>query len=445
MLMQFEVRRPRPMSKSTKDQYGLPFEAPNINTVKKEQSKSISASPSSSRKLPQSFNTKLPSKTSTSLEAINSQSPLLNHNRFDPIAALEYAPEPSSIPSPKQISQNLSKNITHNTNPVTTPSDSRSYELNYITKDNHIDVMPIEPEWKNLSREQLLNTIFPKDTHYQNFLKTRIFYEFILVDTELIDLFHSRDKESNIIYSKAKILKIMTPEEWGQPIYQPKSFSRQFQPQTYTYYDYTMAWTYMLYLKPKTHSWFFWFRRGISLKFPKWFLQWFYTWGPIRELFPQEVSENFDYFKEITTFLPNYKMITFVASQNITWIVTWDYIFRQPYDNVPLRVLSRCIKVKWWNKFDMNLINKARIKEWVQSNSPAIMTQENKKRISKDSQFLAEKSKIMAELASASSQEEFEERLRLVRALQDPEAQEETGSSESVSTNPYLKNEDMYY
>nr|KYP40341.1 hypothetical protein KK1_038333 [Cajanus cajan] len=236
----------------------------------------------------------------------------------------------------------------------------------------------------------------------------------------------------------------MTPEEWGQPIYQPKSFSRQFQPQTYTYYDYTMAWTYMLYLKPKTHSWFFWFRRGISLKFPKWFLQWFYTWGPIRELFPQEVSENFDYFKEVTTFLPNYKMITFVASQNVTWIVTWDYIFRQPYDNIPLKILSRCIKIKWWNKFDMNLISKSRIKEWAQNNSPAFLTQESKKRISRDTQFLAEKSKIMAELASATSQEEFEARLQLIRALQDDSQPEETGSSDSISTSPYLRNEDMF-
>nr|KYP43243.1 polyprotein [Cajanus cajan] len=315
-------------------------------------------------------------------------------------------------------------------------------EILSIVLYNHLDIIPIEPEWANLSKEQIVNIIFPENTHHQNYLKPRLFYEFILVDTESIDLFHSRDKEGNIIYSKAKILKIITPEEWGQRIYQPKTFSRQFQPQYYTYYDYTMAWTYMLFLKPKTHSWFFWFRRGISLKFPKWFLQWFYTWGPIRELFPKEVSENFDYFKEITTFLPNYKMITFVASQNITWIVTWDYIFRQPYDNVPLKVLARCIKVKWWNKFDLNLISKTRIKEWVNNTSPK---QDNKTQISKDTQFLAEKRKIMAELASATSQEEFEERLRLVRSIQDEEAQEEIGSSKSESTNPYFCNEDMFY
>nr|KYP31727.1 hypothetical protein KK1_047809 [Cajanus cajan] len=318
--------------------YGTPFKAPLNDTVKSAQteaSRKLSASPSTSRKLPMSFNTKLPSKTPTFLEATTS--PLLFHNKFDPISTLGHAPKPSSIPSPsKQISQNLSKNITHNTIPTTTPSNSRSYDDSYITKDQYIDIMPIEPEWKD--------------------------------------------------------------------IHQPKSFTRQFHPQTYTYYDYTMAWTYMLYLQPKTHSWFFWFRRGISLKFPKWFLQWFYTWGPIRELFPQEVSENNNYFKEVTTFLPNYKMITFVASQNITWIVTWDYIFRQPYDNVPLKILSRSIKIKWWKKFDLNLISKPRIKEWAKGNSPTVLQQDNKKKLAKDTQFLAEKRKIMAELASASSQ-----------------------------------------
>ena len=46
----------------------------------------------------------------------------------------------------------------------------------------------------------------------------------------------------------------------------------------------------------------------------------------------------------------------------------------------------------------------------------------------------------MAELASASSQEEFEERLRLIQTLQDTS---DSKSTDSISSNPYFRNEDM--
>ncbi|KAJ1415882.1 polyprotein [Sesbania bispinosa] len=49
----------------------------------------------------------------------------------------------------------------------------------------------------------------------------------------------------------------------------------------------------------------------------------------------------------------------------------------------------------------------------------------------------------MAELASATSQEEFEERLKLVKAIQDPTVQEESDESTSQS-NPYFRNGDMF-
>nr|KYP51741.1 Retrotransposable element Tf2 [Cajanus cajan] len=442
------------MRKSAKDQYGTPFKASSSKTVKQvspDSSRLLSASPNDTRKLPsslnsrtpsiQNLNTKIPLKKPTYLDSLNS--PLLYSNKFNPIAALEAGLEPSSMPAPsKQLS--FTPSLSKITPPVKTPSSSRSYEEQYITKDQTFDIMTVEPEWKDISLTNLIYTIFPEGHHYPPFYQPRLFYEFILVDTDSIELTHSRDDQNNIQFSKIKILRIMSPSDWDQPIHQPKSFSRQFQPQTFTYYDYITAWTHILYLQPKTHSWFIWFQRGISLKFPKWFLQWFYYWGPIRELFPNEVSENYDYFKEKTSFLPNFKLISFVASQNITWIVSWDYLLRSPYDELPIKILTRCIRVKWWKKFDLNLLSKKRLDDWVKSNVPLIKENEKKKRIAEDSQFLVDKSRIMAELASAGSQEEFEERLRLIHALQDGSVEEETGSSDSVSTNPYVRNEDMF-
>lgn len=83
----------------------------------------------------------------------------------------------------------------------------------------------------------------------------------------------------------------------GQPLYQEKSFSRIFNPQTFTYYDYITTWSHVLFLNPDTHSWFLWFKRGISLKFPKWFLQWFLNYGPTAAIFPEPVQEIYEYFK----------------------------------------------------------------------------------------------------------------------------------------------------
>nr|KYP56455.1 polyprotein [Cajanus cajan] len=348
------------------------------------------------------------------------------------------SPKPQNIPSP-------SKQISKITPPVDTPTGSYSYQEDYVQKDHDLDIIIVEPEWKDLSPSTLATKLFTDQHHYPPYYHKRLFYEFILVDTDSIELTHTKDELGSIQFSKVKIQKILAPSDWNQPLCQGKSFSREFQPQHYTYYDYMLAWTNILYLQPKTHSWFFWFRRGISLKFPKWFLQWFQIWGPIREIFPPEVSEYYDYFKSKTTFQQSYRLISFVASQNITWIATWDYLYRRSNEESP-RILTRNVKVKWWKKFDTKLLSKKRIDEWTRNSSlTTIKTSTHDKELSdQEVQFLVDKRKIMAELASATSQEEFEERLKLIQSLQDGSQAEETGSSNSISTNPYLRNEDMF-
>ena len=70
-------------------------------------------------------------------------------------------------------------------------------------------------------------------------LKTRIFYEFILVDTESIQISHVKNLEGNdIAYSKCKILKVLNEKDWDQNIFTHKRFSEKFDPQTFDYYDY---------------------------------------------------------------------------------------------------------------------------------------------------------------------------------------------------------------
>jgi len=63
--------------------------------------------------------------------------------------------------------------------------------------------------------------MFPQDFHYPpiDTTKTRIFYEFILVDTDSVEISHTQDNNGHIMYSKIKILQVITPQEWNKPLY----------------------------------------------------------------------------------------------------------------------------------------------------------------------------------------------------------------------------------
>jgi len=43
------------------------------------------------------------------------------------------------------------------------------------------------------------------------------------------------------MYSKIKILQVITPQEWNKPLHGKISFLRSFNPQYYSYYDYIDA------------------------------------------------------------------------------------------------------------------------------------------------------------------------------------------------------------
>ncbi|RDX95106.1 hypothetical protein CR513_22413, partial [Mucuna pruriens] len=206
------------------------------------------------------------------------------------------------------------------------------------------------------------------------------------------------------------------------------------------------AWYHVLYLTPGTHFWFIWFRCVISLKFPRWFIKWFIDFGPVPTIFSLEIKEAYDYFGEKSSFVPSYLLISFVASQAITWIMAWEYTTIQQYETVDIKTLCRQTKVKWWKKFNNNLISKSKIDEWVNSNSKSTSQQNTsplkKQEEEREASFLLEKQKIMAELASAISMEEFETTLLKARSLLDSDNADHSDVLSSES-NPYLWNGDI--
>ena len=82
--------------------------------------------------------------------------------------------------------------------------------------------------------------------------------------------------------------------------------------------------------------------------------------------------------------------------------MTWDYSTAKFSDDIDIIYLVRSIRIKWWTKFNIVLIKKEKIDEWVknfQQISPA------EKKGEKEALFLAEKNKIMAALTIATSEE----------------------------------------
>ena len=76
--------------------------------------------------------------------------------------------------------------------------------------------------------------IFFKKTNFfisNDISKARRFYEFILVDTESIQVSHVKNPEgTDIAYSKCKILKIISENDWEKSPFTHKRFSENLVP-----------------------------------------------------------------------------------------------------------------------------------------------------------------------------------------------------------------------
>ena len=79
----------------------------------------------------------------------------------------------------------------------------------------------------SVSREISIKMIFQNDKYFisNEILKTRKFYEFILVDTESVQISHvSNPKSNGIAYSKYKVLKVLNEKDWDQIIFTHKDY-----------------------------------------------------------------------------------------------------------------------------------------------------------------------------------------------------------------------------
>ena len=96
--------------------------------------------------------------------------------------------------------------------------------------------------------------------------------------------------------------------------------------------------------------------------------------------------------------------------------------------------MVRIIKIKWWNKYDINLLRKWAIDQWLTASQkrPAITASStNNEQIAykKETQFLAQKRQFMAALAAATSEEDIQNSLQAIQTVP-------LGEDEEVQSSP---------
>ena len=140
------------------------------------------------------------------------------------------------------------------------PSSSNPQKFAYLTKESRLLLQILEPDHLSASGEISIKNIFQNDKYFisNEILKAHKFYEFILVDTESVQISHVKNPEGNdIAYSKCKILKVLNEKDWDQNPFTRKRFSENFDPQTFDFYDYKNSWYHTFCIRQNSHSWFF--------------------------------------------------------------------------------------------------------------------------------------------------------------------------------------------
>ena len=257
------------------------------------------------------------------------------------------------------------------------PSFQTPQKFAYQTKENRLLLQILEPDHISVSGEIQTSKIFQNEKYFisNEVLKTRKFYEFILVDTESVQISHVMNPEGNdIAYSKCKILKVLNEKDWNQNIFTHKRFSEHFDPQSFDFYDYKNAWYHVFCIRPNSHSWFFNWNEKIQTIFPNWFQEWWLFMGATPNIFCPEISKSYEYFKSnCESFFPpgNSYSLFFCSQLRIPWILCWDFCSHRSYPSPFPQYLAREFKIKWWAAFK---ISEAQtfdaVKKWTEAQKP---------------------------------------------------------------------------
>ncbi|KAI4313346.1 hypothetical protein L6164_026332 [Bauhinia variegata] len=267
-----------------------------------------------------------------------------------------------------------------------TPNYPKSQQINNIG--------PILPKAIDEDATKCAEKLFSKNWHFvpQNVLKDRRFYELILVYFGLVMFKHHLDDlKEDKTHSTVRIEKVLSLKDWGQPPYQTKKFSINYNPIGYSYWDYISAWENVLYIQNKnfSHTWLLFFNQSVKYYFPPWFLVWWVKFGPTEEMLPEKVKEGFLMFKSLfnnKAFGNLPILLQFFSKIGLPWVYLWKYQFSEKGTTV-IPFLQRLGFVRWWNNCQhAKKAHKQQVLKWFEQNPHF-----HKQAIQKENQFLQDR------------------------------------------------------
>ncbi|KAG5037749.1 hypothetical protein JHK86_018589 [Glycine max] len=322
---------------------------------------------------------------------------------------------------------------------------------NYIYKNNFLTVLHTEPEFWDKNPFKATTKAFRSGFHYKptTILKTRTFYELILVDSNSVSIKYFKDPKNQTFntHSTIQILKVLQPRHFGSDLNKGKRFSVPFDPVGYTYLDYVDAWTKVFWHQNTRfkHSWLMYFKTNTIYNFPNWFLQWWDFFGPIPKIFPEIIQQGFAQFERQYNSQESRIPVDlkYFSSFALSWIFSWQYRYSKTEKTSQYPSLQRHTFVKWWTQFDSSKADPEQVKLWFQSHPEFLKAADPE-----TSLFLNQKSHLAAFLAGSKSKEILTKNLKeVLQMLQQEEEgssskKEETSSAEEEEEDPFYQNED---
>ncbi|RDY00307.1 Orf V, partial [Mucuna pruriens] len=219
----------------------------------------------------------------------------------------------------------------------------------YIYKNKFSNVLHMQPE-------------FWDKNPYKLKTKQGFFYEFVLIDSNSVSIKYFKDPKNPLLntHSTIQILKVLQPRHFGTNLNEYKKFSQPFDPIGYTYWNYIDAWTKVFWHQNinNKHSWLIYFKTNTKYNFPNWFISWWSQFGPIPEIFPEQVQQRFAQFTKLYNFEESQIPVDLKYFSNfaLEWIFSWQYRYNKTESNKYFPTLQRHFFVKWWNQFDASKV-----------------------------------------------------------------------------------------
>jgi hypothetical protein len=155
------------------------------------------------------------------------------------------------------------------------------------------------------------------------------------------------------------------------------------------------------------------------------------------EILPDFAQEAFTVFKEVTTCPQHKALLCFCAVFGITWITSWTLSTAPLWEEPMPQQLIKKYSVKWWSKFNPDLISPARLNAWFSANPS--LCKETQASLPTPVEFSAIQPQLLESLKNVTNPQDFMEKLKeAMSVLSD-------NDSTSITSTADNQNEDDCY